>query len=107
MRTRPFNVGFMGALQTVVDGIKLLTKGVIGSKVKFCSGIFVLLGVLVNWNMNVMWIMCVLSGLGYVFLSGVFYSECMYSIYRGLRAVISMMSYDIILLIVLVVIPNL
>jgi hypothetical protein len=50
--------------------------------------------------------MCVLSGLGYVFLSGVFYSECIYSIYRRLRAIISMMSYDIILLIVLVVIPN-
>lgn len=48
-----------------------------------------------------------LSGLGYVFLSGVFYSECMYSMYGRLRAVISIMSYDIILLIVLVVMPNL
>jgi NADH:ubiquinone oxidoreductase subunit H len=50
--------------------------------------------------------MCILSGLGYVFLSGVFYSECMYSMYRRLRAVISMMSYDIILLIILVMIPG-
>jgi NADH-quinone oxidoreductase subunit H len=107
IRTGPFNVGFMGVLQTVVDGVKLLTKRVMGSKVKFCSGMFVLLRVLVNWNMSVMWIICVLSGLGYVFLSGVFYSECMYSMYGGLRAVISMISYDIILLIVLVVMPNL
>jgi NADH:ubiquinone oxidoreductase subunit H len=54
LRTRPYNVRFIGALQTVVDGIKLLTKGVIGSKVKFCSRIFVLLRVLVNWNVSAM-----------------------------------------------------
>jgi NADH:ubiquinone oxidoreductase subunit H len=53
LRTGPYNVRFMRALQTLVDGVKLLTKGVIGSKVKFCSGLFVVLGVVVNWNMNV------------------------------------------------------
>jgi NADH:ubiquinone oxidoreductase subunit H len=50
--------------------------------------------------------MCVLSGLAYVFLARVFYSECMYSIYGGLRAIMSIMSYDIMLLIVLLVIPG-
>lgn len=53
LRTRPYNVGFLGMLQTVVDGVKLLTKGVMRSKVKFCSGMFVLLRVLVNWNISV------------------------------------------------------
>jgi NADH:ubiquinone oxidoreductase subunit H len=48
LRTRPQNVGYLGMLQTIVDGFKLLTKRVIGSKVKFCSGMFVLLGVVVN-----------------------------------------------------------
>jgi NADH:ubiquinone oxidoreductase subunit H len=48
LRTRPLNVGYMRILQTIVDRIKLLTKRVIGSKVKFCSGMFVLLGVVVN-----------------------------------------------------------
>jgi NADH:ubiquinone oxidoreductase subunit H len=56
--------------------------------------------------MSVMWIMCVLSRLGYVFLAGVFYSECMYSMYGGLRAIMSIMSYDILLLILLVIVPN-
>jgi NADH:ubiquinone oxidoreductase subunit H len=41
-----------------------------------------------------------------VFLAGVFYSECMYSMYGRLRAVMSIISYDIILLILLVIVPN-
>lgn len=57
--------------------------------------------------MDVMWIIVVLSRLGYVFLAGVIYSECIYSIYGGLRAVISILSYDILLLIVLLILPNL
>lgn len=48
LRTRPINVGWIGMLQTIVDGIKLLTKGVIGSKVIFTSGAFVLTGVIIN-----------------------------------------------------------
>lgn len=48
MRTGPFNVGFIRVFQTVVDGIKLLTKRTLGSKVKLCSGVFLVLRVMVN-----------------------------------------------------------
>jgi NADH-quinone oxidoreductase subunit H len=71
-----------------------------------CSGLFVIMGVLINWNIDVMWLMVVLSILRYIFLAGVYYSECIYSIYGRLRAIISIMSYDILLLLVLLVIPN-
>jgi NADH-quinone oxidoreductase subunit H len=48
LRTGPMNVRWMGVIQTVVDGIKLLTKRVIRSKVIFTSGAFVLTGVMIN-----------------------------------------------------------
>jgi NADH:ubiquinone oxidoreductase subunit H len=106
LRTRPLNVRWMGVIQTVVDGVKLMTKGVIGSKVIFTSGAFVLTGVIINWNLSVMWVITLLTILSYLFLSGVYHSECIYSMYRGLRAVISMISYDIMLMICLIVYGN-
>lgn len=93
-------------IQTVVDGVKLLTKRVMRSKVIFTSRAFVLTGVIINWNISVIWIITLLTILSYVFLSGVYHSECIYSIYRGLRAVISMISYDIMLMICLVMYRN-
>jgi len=72
----------------------------------FTSGAFVLTGVIINWNVSTIWIMVMLTVLSYVFLSRVYHSECMYSIYRGLRAVISIISYDIILIICLLVYRN-
>lgn len=38
----------------------------------------------------------------YAFIAGVYYSYSMYSILRGLRAVMSILAYDILLLMVLV-----
>jgi len=62
--------------------------------------------VVINWNVSTMWIIVILTILSYVFLSGVYHSECIYSIYGGLRAVISMISYDIMLMICLLVYGN-
>jgi NADH-ubiquinone oxidoreductase chain 1 len=39
-------------------------------------------------------------------MGGVFYSECIYSMYGGLRAIISLLSYDILLLLLLLIIPG-
>lgn len=77
-----------------------------GSKVIFTSRAFVLTRVIINWNISVMWIMTLLTILSYVFLSGVYHSECMYSIYGRLRAVMSIISYDIILIICLLIYRN-
>lgn len=38
----------------------------------------------------------------YAFLAGVYYSYSMYSMLRGLRAIMSILAYDILLLMVLV-----
>jgi NADH:ubiquinone oxidoreductase subunit H len=72
----------------------------------FTSRLFVLTRVIANWNISVIWIMTILSILRYVFLGGVYYSECIYSMYGRLRAVMSMLSYDIILMICLVIYGN-
>jgi NADH-ubiquinone oxidoreductase chain 1 len=50
--------------------------------------------------------MVILTVLSYVFLSRVYHSECMYSIYGRLRAVISIISYDIMLMICLLIYGN-
>lgn len=106
LRTRPLNVGWLGVIQTLVDRVKLLTKRTMGGKVMFTSGAFVVTGVMINWNTSVMWVMTFLTVLSYVFLSRVYYSECMYSMYGRLRAVISIISYDIMLMVSLLLYGN-
>lgn len=104
LRTRPYNVGFIGLLQTVVDGIKLLTKRSIGRKLYTTSRYFLICRVVINTFIGVSILMVMLIFISYVFLLGVIYSENIYSILGRLRRVMSMISYDILLL-VLIVIP--
>jgi len=54
LRTRPIVVRWWGVLQTIVDGVKLLTKRVVGGKVAMCSGVFVLVGCRLNIYCGVM-----------------------------------------------------
>lgn len=89
-------------LQTIVDGIKLLTKGVVGGKVAMCSGVFVIVRCRLNIYMNVIWILVMMAIMEYAFIAGVYYSYSMYSILGGLRAIMSILAYDILLLIVLI-----
>lgn len=84
-----------------MDGVKLLTKGVVGRKVALCSGVFLLVGCGLNVCYGVGWVLVILAVMEYAFIAGVYYSYSMYSMLGGLRAIMSMLAYDILLLIVL------
>lgn len=82
--------------------MKLLTKRVVGGKVVLCSGVFVVVRCGLNVYCSVMWILVMLAVIEYAFIAGVYYSYSMYSMLGGLRAIMSILAYDILLLIVLV-----
>jgi len=89
-------------LQTIVDGVKLLTKGVVRGKVVLCSRVFVVVGCGLNLHYRIGWILVILAVIEYAFIARVYYSYSIYSMLGGLRAIISMLAYDILLLMVLV-----
>lgn len=89
-------------MQTIVDRVKLLTKGVVGGKVVLCSRVFLLVRCGLNICYGVRWVLVMLAVMEYAFIARVYYSYSIYSILGGLRAIMSMLAYDILLLMVLV-----
>lgn len=79
----------------------MLTKGVVGGKVSMCSGVFLLVRCRLNVGYGVGWILVMLAVMEYAFIAGVYYSYSIYSMLGGLRAIISILAYDILLLMVL------
>jgi len=67
-----------------------------------CSGVFVVVRCGLNLNYGVGWILVMLAVMEYAFIAGVYYSYSIYSMLGGLRAIMSMLAYDILLLMVLV-----
>merc|ERR1712157_376976 len=78
------------------------TKGVNGRKLAIASGLFVIVRSGLNIYYSCTWILIMLAIMEYAFLARVYYSYSMYSILGGLRAIMSMLAYDILLLMVLV-----
>merc|ERR1712158_144579 len=76
--------------------------GVVGRKVVLCSRVFVAVGCGLNIHYGVGWILVMLAIIEYAFIAGVYYSYSMYSMLGGLRAIMSMLAYDILLLMVLI-----
>lgn len=94
LRTRPMVVGIFGIVQTVVDGVKLFSKGIYMLKV---SGIiFLLIALSVSTASFLLGVIFLLVLMMYCFLISVYDSANYYSILGGLRAVIVILAFDIV-----------
>lgn len=100
LRTGPMFVGFLGLAQTVVDGLKLLTKDVIwfGSAV---VGMMFLVSALLVYYVNFVDVLVMLVAVSYFFLYGAIKSSNLYSLLGCYRSVVLMLSYDVVLLLLI------
>lgn len=101
LRTGPLYVGFIGLLQTVIDGFKLLTKDVMwfGNAV---VGLLFLVAALLTYYVSFIDLLIVLVLVGYFFLYGAIKSSNLYSLLRCYRSVVLILSYDVVLLLLVI-----
>lgn len=100
LRTGPLVVGFFGVLQTLVDGVKLVGKGVY--KFNLSRVVFVYGAICIVYLDSLITILIGLIVLSYAFLLGVYSSNNMYSMLGGYRAVIVIIAFDVVMFIALV-----
>lgn len=100
LRTGPLVVGFFGVLQTLVDGVKLVGKGVY--KFNLSRVVFVYGAICIVYLDSLIAILIGLIVLSYAFLLGVYSSNNMYSMLGGYRAVIVMIAFDVVIFIALI-----
>lgn len=104
LRTGPVNVGYLGILQTVMDGIKLLNKPSALNNV--FSFLFLCIMLLITIVSNYYVMMVVILALMLLLVNGIVISDNIYSKIRCFRLIVLAWGYDILLLIILLISPK-
>jgi NADH:ubiquinone oxidoreductase subunit H len=94
-------VGFLGILQTLIDRVKLVSKGVY--KFNYSGVLFIIAGICAVYCDSTINLFIILIVLGYCFLLGVYSSSNLYSLLGGYRAVIVMLAFDILIFVALTI----
>lgn len=100
LRTGPIVVRFYGMFQTLVDGVKLVFKGVY--KFNLSRVIFIVGAACVTYYDSLISLLIRLIMLSYAFLLGVYSVNNIYAMLGGYRAVVVMMAFDVVMLIALI-----
>jgi NADH:ubiquinone oxidoreductase subunit H len=100
LRTGPIFVGINGVVQTVVDGLKLLSKDVMWFGSAIVGTGFLILSLLIYYVMYVD-VLVVLVVVRYFFMYGAMKSSNLYSLLGCYRSVVLMLSYDVVLLLLI------
>lgn len=101
LRTRPIVVRFFGVLQTLIDGVKLVSKGVY--KFNYSRVLFIVAGICTVYCDSTLNLFIMLVVLRYCFLLGVYSSNNLYSLLGGYRAVVVILAFDILIFILLTI----
>jgi NADH:ubiquinone oxidoreductase subunit H len=101
LRTGPMVVRFFGVLQTLIDGVKLVSKGVY--KFNYSGMLFILAGICTVYCDSTLNLFIILVVLGYCFLLRVYSSNNLYALLGRYRAVVVILAFDILIFIILTI----